>query len=311
MLTNKDAILAEIEGTYGTDPTPAAGTNAMLVTALDVRPMEQTLVDRALKRGYLGGSEQLPGTLYATVSFEVELAGSGAAGTAPAFACLLKACGFAETVTADTKVEYSPVSAAFDSVTIYAYKDAVLHKLTGARGNMEISMPNQGIPRFKFTFWGLYTTPSDASLSGAVYTGFVKPVICNRTNTTPFQLHSYSALTSSLDLNLGNRLVFRDLINYTSGTEKVLITDRNATGSIVTEAKTVATKGWYPIIEAATLDTLAVTHGLTAGNIVKIDCPKVQLIQPQYSEQDGITMLSLGLRVTPNAGNDELKLTFQ
>ena len=42
------------------------------------------------------------------VTFEVEMAGSGTAGTAPAFGPLLKACGNSETIVTDTSVTYAP-----------------------------------------------------------------------------------------------------------------------------------------------------------------------------------------------------------
>lgn len=310
MLTMKDAIAAKIDVTYGTDPTPSGASNAILVSSLDVRPMQQTLVDRSLNRAFLGGSEQLPASIYSEVEFEVELAGSGAAGTAPAYDCLLLACGFSKTVVASTSVTYAPLSASFPSCTIYAYKDGVLHKLVGCRGTFQLSMPNQGIPRLKFTFWGRYATPTDASISSPSYSGFVKPVIVNRTNTTPFSLHSYAAKTASLEITLGNKLAFRDLINYTSSSENVLITDRQMTGSIVLENVTMATKNFFSSIETATTGALSVQHGQSAGNICTISAPVVQCLSPSYSDSDGVAMLNMALRLNPSSGNDEISIAF-
>ena len=39
-LTRKKFLIAKIESTYGTDPTPVAGTNAIQVTNLEVTPIE-------------------------------------------------------------------------------------------------------------------------------------------------------------------------------------------------------------------------------------------------------------------------------
>ena len=101
------AVLAKIESVYGTDPVPTGGANAMLVSNQSKPKLVNNLVDRALLRSYFGGSEQLVGTRYLEIAFDVELAGSGTAGTAPAWAPLLRASAFAETLIASTRADCS------------------------------------------------------------------------------------------------------------------------------------------------------------------------------------------------------------
>ena len=79
LLSRKRLILAKIETTYGTDSAPA-GTDAVLVRALDVTPLEADVVSRDLIRPYYGNSDQLLANTRVRCSFEVELAGSGTAG---------------------------------------------------------------------------------------------------------------------------------------------------------------------------------------------------------------------------------------
>lgn len=307
--TRRDAITAKIETTYGVDAAPTGAANAMLVRGLTVSPMNMATVDRALIRPYFGRSEQLPGAINAALEFEVELAGSGAAGTAPAWGPLLRACGFAETLTASTRADYLPRSTGFESATIYCYRDAVLHKLTGARGTVSVSLPNQGIPVLKFKFTGKFVAVSDATLTGASFAGWQKPALVNGTNTTPFTLHGFTPVAASLDIDVANSIVYRDLIG---GAQEVLITDRAPQGSATIEATTVAAKNWWSSIQAASTGSLAVQHGQSAGNIVEISAPAVQLVSPSYSEQDNVTMLQLGLQLVPgSAGNDELKITVR
>jgi hypothetical protein len=98
-LTRKRLLLAKIETTYGTDPTPAA-TDAVLVSALEVQPLQLELKDRELILGYLGNTEMVVGQRLVSVSFDVEIAGSGTAGTAPKWSALMQACGFSETIVA-------------------------------------------------------------------------------------------------------------------------------------------------------------------------------------------------------------------
>lgn len=98
LLTRKQLILVKAESTYGTDSSPA-GTDALLVRSIDVTPLEAEVVSRDLIRPYLGNSDQLLANTRVMMSFQVELAGSGTAATAPRFSSLLKACGMAETTT--------------------------------------------------------------------------------------------------------------------------------------------------------------------------------------------------------------------
>ncbi|MES2207297.1 MAG: hypothetical protein V4525_10970 [Pseudomonadota bacterium] len=100
-LTRKRLILAKIESSYNTDPTPA-GVNAILVRAdnLTPTPLESDYVPRNVLRAYLGGSDQLPAAVYSKIEFEVELAGAGTAGNAAPYGVLLRMCGFAETLNA-------------------------------------------------------------------------------------------------------------------------------------------------------------------------------------------------------------------
>lgn len=100
LLARKRVILAKIETTYGVDPTPTGAANAILLRNLSITPQEADLTDRDLVRPFIGRSEQLPAALRVMAEFEVEIAGAGTAGQAPGYGALLRACGFAETLTA-------------------------------------------------------------------------------------------------------------------------------------------------------------------------------------------------------------------
>lgn len=309
LLYRNAAILAKIEATYGVDATPTGANNAILVSELQMKPMEMQTVDRALIRPFLGNSEQLPTQIYNGCEFSVELAGSGTAGTAPAIGPLLRACGFAETVTADTSVSYSPVSTGFESLTFYMNLDGVLHKGLGARGTVSFSLKNNERPMARFVFTGLFVPIVDAALPTVSFAAWRKPLPCNRTNTPTFTLHSYAALLDDLQLDMAVQVEYRGLIG---GSEFVRITDRKPKGSVLMEAVKVADKNWWTAIQAATDAPLELVHGLTAGNIVEFDAPGVQIHTPTYQDQQGIVMLSAQLTVNPGpTGNDELILTFR
>lgn len=100
LLNRRRVILAKIESVYGTDPVPDGANNSILVKNLSITPQEATLVSRDLIRPFFGNFNQLPAAVYAKVSFDVEIAGAGTAGTAPKYGPLLRACAFSETLLA-------------------------------------------------------------------------------------------------------------------------------------------------------------------------------------------------------------------
>lgn len=306
LLSNRRLILAKTEVTYGLDPTPTGAANAILVRALDVTPLDADYADRALVRPFLGRSEQLPTGVRVRASFEVEIAASGTAGTAPAWGPLMLACGFSQTIVASTSVTYNPVSTAFSSATIYYQVDGVQHKLTGARGSVNFTLNKKEIPAAKFEFTGIYNAPTDTALATPVFTAFRTPLPVTNTNTPTFTLHGVSPIMSQFSVDVANQIVHRDLVG---GAQSVLITDRQPSGSVMIEANTIATKDWFTISNNATLGALNLVHGTTAGQKVALTSSTVQMTNPRYSDEDGVQMLQMDMQFVPSStGNDELAI---
>lgn len=308
-LTRRRTILAKIETTYGTDPTPTGAANAILVRNLNVTPQASEIVSRDNYRPYLGNFEQLQASTHVTLDFEVEMAGSGTAGTAPAYGSLLKACGLSETVAAGVSVTYAPVSSSFSSVTIYFNNDGTLHKITGARGTVEININARQIPVYKFSFTGIYNAPTAASLPTVTYTAFQTPLVANNTNTTGFSFLSYSGVLESLNLNVGNTVNYRTLI----GSEYVQIADRKTSGSVSIESPDVGTKDFFAAgLADGTLGSLDVTHGTAGGNKVQITSSKIDIANPSYTDNNGIVMLNVPFVAVPStSGNDEFSIVVK
>ena len=307
LLSRKRLILAKAEATYGTDSTPA-GSDAVLVRNLDITPVQADVVSRDLVRPFMGNSDQLLANTRVECTFEVELAGSGTAGTAPRFGALLKACGLSETVVASTSVTYAPVSSSFSSVTIYYNVDGVLHKVTGARGNVEMTCQIAQIPVLKFTMTGIYNSPTDTAQPSVTYTNQATPLIFKNGNTSAFQFFSYSGAFSQVSLNLANSIVYRELVG---GTKEAVFTDRKPSGTVMLEAPTIAAKDFFSLAAGTSTGNLTFLHGTTAGNRVTFTASQVDIAQPAYADDNGVQMLSVPYVALPTtAGNDELALAF-
>jgi len=307
-LMRRRAILAKIETTYGTDAAPTGAANAILVRSVNLTPLAGDDIERQLIRPYFGNSPMIAGEKHAELEIEVELAGAGAAGTAPKYGPLLRACGFAETVSAGVDVVYNPISGGEESITLYVHRDGILHKVTGARGTVSFGLDVNSIPVMRFRFLGLLGTISDAALPTVDVSGFVTPLPVNSANTSGFSLHSYAGSFSSLSLDMAISPTKHMVVGPATS---INITDRKPTGSVVIEEPSIAAKDFYSIARDASLGALALTHGLTAGNIIQIDAPSVGIGSPTEQDLNGVQMISLPLTINPVAGNDEFVLTVK
>jgi hypothetical protein len=306
--TRNVLLLAKVETIYGTDPTPTAALNAMHAKVTSYQPTMTEFKERENVRNFFGSGGQVQASNHSEMDIEVELAGSGTAGTAPAYAALLKACGLKETVSAGLSVIYSPDTDAPVTVTFYYNLDGIRHTMTGARGNMTLDMTARGIPMLKFHFTGLYTAVADQPMpTGADYDAFLAPLAVNKVNTPSWSIHGTSGAMQSFTADLGNNVVYRNLI----GSESVVLTDRKITGQASFEMTAVAVKAWHEAVRLGTLDDFTLVHGSVAGQIIQIDGPKVQLTNPQYADSDGIQMLNVALDFQPDAGDDEFTLTLK
>ena len=302
----RQTILAKIETTYGTDASPVAA-NAILASNVSFNPMEGQDVDRALERGYMGHKGTIAAGLHATLSFNVELQGSGTAGTAPAWGPLLRACGVAETIDSGVSVTYNPVTDDHESVTIYFAIDGTRHVLKGARGTCRINVTAQGIPVLQFTFTGLFAQPTDETAVTPVLTGFLKPLIASSANTPAFTIDGDDYVLRSLQLDLACQVEHRPLI----GAETVLIVDRADMIEATIEAVAMATLNPFALAAAGTELEVELVHGTAAGLIATLNAPTAQMQRPAGLEnQQGIVEWPLRLAPQPASGNDQWTLVL-
>ena len=306
LLFRKKLVLAKVESAYGTDPTPDGTNNAILTSNMSITPIQANMLDRNLDRAELGNDVSIHDGVHVACSFDVELAGSGAAGTEPAWGVLLRACGFSETATPSTNVVYAPVSTGFESLTIYYNIDGQLHKLTGCMGTVSFMLNTGELPKMSFSFTGLYSAPSSAALPTADVSAFVQPVAVNDTNTTTASLQGESLVMESFSADIANDVQYRNVV----GDEKILIVDRAPSGSVTFEAPALSTKNWFTTAIGDTTGALSIVHGTSAGNIITMGAPAAQVTEPSYNESQGVATLSANLRFIPSSGDDELTLTL-
>lgn len=300
-------ILAKLEATYGVDAAPTGALNAMLMTDVQLQPMEGEDVSRNLELPYLGGQEEIPTGLRAVLTGSVELVGSGTAGTAPAWGALIRMCAVAEIVTAGTMVEYVPISDGHEAGSIYFHIGPTRHVLLGCRGTATITVNAQGIPVARFTLTGLFTQPTDAARPTPDLTNWQGPQVATKANTPVFTIGGQGFVLRSFEFNLGNDVQPRLLI----GTERIVIVDRTESMTATVEAVALATYNPFQVAEARTRKAVVLQHGSTAGKRVQIAAGQAQQKRPS-GLANAQNALEWPLALTPlptTAGNDQWKIT--
>lgn len=301
----KLACLAKIEDTYGTDAVPTGAANFIQLSDITFTPMAGEEEQRNLLQPHLGHQGVYLTGEYGQLQFSVEMAGSGTAGLAPAWAPLVRASGFKEVITEDTSADYTPVDEATDAVSMYIVPDGVRHIFLGGRGDLSMSFVPKRIPRFTFTMKGLLGEITDQPMPVVTKTMWKKALVVSKANTT-LSLHGWTAIAESLNIAVGNQVTPEHLI----GDESIQITDRVGTGTCVVRATSLATKNWFAIADAETLGGLALQHGSAAGNTIKLSADGIQIGRPQPGQTNNINNYSLPLYVTSLNAN-ELTITAQ
>jgi len=281
LLTRKQAILVKQEAVYGTDVVPTGAANYHQVTNLSVTPLQAQTVERNLIRPYLGNYETLLYSKSVQVTFDIEISGSGSAAQEVKYGDLLRACGFATASAGNpvTSYTFTPISASFTSVTIYAYVDGAIHRITGARGTVDLNFTVGQIPMFSFTMTGKYNTPTDEALPAVTSSAQAVPLVVNNANTPVFDFFGQSQNTlkmQSLTLQLGADIQVRDLV----GSNYIQYLDRKTTGTtvfecILPESFNFFTQTVGDITGTYTQTTTTVTvtakgHGLTTNDTVYV-----------------------------------------
>ncbi len=303
--TKKTVVFAKIESVYGTAVALVAA-DAIQTHAAKVMPLEGSTVKHEFDGQTFGNDGDVHVGTHVKVEFDVELQGSGTAGTAPKFGTLLKACQMSETIVATTSVTYAPASSGTDALTMYFQLDGQRHALRGARGTYQLKLDSQGLPYLHFVFTGLWVTPSSVADIAPNFTGWARARPITFANTPTVTLHGLASVYKSFAYDHKNQVEHFD----NPGEEMVEIVDRKPDGQISLLAPAISVKDYFTTARSDTTGALLVVHGLVAGSIVTFNAPVTQLLQPKYGEDKGRAMLEANLSFVRNAGDDEMSLVF-
>lgn len=305
-------VLAKKEATYGVDSAPTAAANGILTRNYSGKPVDTDRIERNLDTRVFGALATVPSNERRTFSYEVEIAGSGAAGTAPAWMELLEGCGMAAPVlTAGQRAvqNFAAVGVNATAITHYDHMADQRRKALGSVGSFTLDFTAGAYPFFGFTWMGLIpaVTPFDKVAPGSVdLTRFQQPVEVNIDNTDVL-LDGYAPALRSWRGDAGVTTAMRNLV----GKRYVRRGNHVFTSTAVIEAPDIQTKNYIQSLRTGALISWSVEHGTVAGNIFKASSPKVQITDITESNEDDTLMWTLALRHTVDGGSADFTITAE
>lgn len=302
----KLAMLLKRETTYGTDATPLVA-DALVAKNVTFTPLQAEEIPRDRIVPYFGSQGTILSGEYGRLEFDLEMAGSGAKGTVPKYGTTFRIAALSETITAGTKVDYAITESLVDSASLYFEHGLVRHVFLGSQANLQFDLTPKKLGNIRVSMMGLLGAISDqASLPAVSEVGWTKPVSVSKTNTQ-VTLHGIAVVVESLQIDLGNTLTPRFLI----GDERVLISDRKTTGTIVVEANPLSDVDWFARARARTQGALSAIHGTVDGNIFEITAAAVEIGLPSVGQTDGVMNYTLPFECVESTTLNSLKLTIR
>jgi len=303
-LWKNKVLLIKKETTAGVDAVPVAATNSMLAfnVALTLDADEKA---RNPDKGYYASPEKSYTNKKFSLSFDVEVAGSGTAGTAPAMGAALIMCGMSETVVAVTSVTYAPVSGSTETATIYLNIDGTLFKATSCKGSINMTPAIDDYNKASITVTGLYLKPVDAALVPGVFTSFQAPVDCTK-ETCALSINSVLVDGRSFSYDQGND----NQLKQSTETRVIANVDRQGSAEVTCWINPQSTFDPYALFEAHTKVPIFWTSGIVAGNITQVNLPAAQLGPPQVGDLDGVAGYTIPLTPHSSTSDNEFNIVF-
>lgn len=318
--TRNAVVLAKLEGTAGTDAAPSNSADAVLLMASGLSCKISTLfADRDVLRGGFGAPDKLPYARRGSIGYSVDLAGSGTAATPPAWSKLLQAAGMAETVSAGSRVEFTPISTGIKTLTHWAYWDGELRKFVYSAANAaKLSFTSGQVPMLETAYTALVTAdPSAASNPTPTLTAWKRPQAVGPANSGKFIMggtYATGAITTgsgtaydwqSCELDLAPSL--QDVALVTA--EAVDIDNRAPSASVTLQLTAAQEVALQALMQAGTATSIGMLHGTAGGNKVGFFCAGAVIIDISDAPQGNKLLTKIDFSLPPIAtAGDELTI---
>lgn len=309
IITRLTPVLAKPEGVYNVDPLPVVGVDGRLVENVSFTDEAARMTPRPAVKPTMGQLPHVYGGKLRTVTFDMELKGSGDGVSAPEIGVFLRACGLSETITANVDVVYNTISTLHESITMYIYTDGLLYIMTGCRGNAVFNLKAGEPGKVSFTFSGHSEKPADVALPAAVTYSAIRP---------PAYLNAAALINgdtpsafSEMTMDLQNAVTLQPDATASDGFGEIQIVDRDVIGGLDPEVQLVAAKdNWAEFRDGTIVGVSSGLWGTAAGNQISIVANQAHYRELGNSDNDGIRHHNIGFGFHESAGDDEIAIGF-
>lgn len=313
MVSTARTLFAKSEVTYAT-PQALAIADFLLVYDLNVSPIEGDALSTAYDRGVGGTTKTYLVNRHRVFSFKMPLCGAGAAGGTTKWQEVLSWCGMTPpAVTAGVKSEqtFTPLTGNFGSATLAGYRGGYRRRGIGARGELVgITLKLNKYPELEVSMRAIL--PDGAAEDAVAIAGnidfapFRDPKEVNPYNTEVL-IDGYEVNMRSYVGKAGNAANFR------SGTKnpEVLLARHGFTFTMVIDVTDPAAKDYLATLVSEAEVPILITHGVGAGEIIKVSHPKAQITALADGEDGEKALYTITGQANIANGGDDVIITVQ
>lgn len=304
----KKLIGIKAEVSYGVEAgTVGAGLAHIKVRDVNIDPFSAEELMLEEDTGELGSDLSTMVGKQVMLSFKFRMSGSGTAGLAPATGPIIVACGHTQALVALTSADYTPDDEALGSVTIYFWRDKVLHKMLGARGSLKAAAAKRQYGYFEASMKALYIGPVATTLPTPTFTLQVKPVPFNKANVNCSVAGVVVGL-HEISHDFGQKM---EMYEH-SEEESIQQEDRKPRFEALIEEPELGTLDIYAMVNNETTGTKSFVLGTVAGNIVEIAATLTQIVGPIKVENvQGISALRIQGPMAKNGAVPDYTISFR
>jgi hypothetical protein len=304
---NAKLILIKREAVEGVDSAPGTAADAFKVLNFVPQFMDADAKVRQIEKAFFGADPVAMANFKRGATFDMEIHGSGDASgvTPPPWMQMIQFCGYGEPVIGAASVAINPITRGIPSASLWLYIDDLLLKAFGARGGVGFTFEDDDYPRLSFNMLGRPPELlADQQIPPAIVpAGYITPEIAS-TEVSSFLYGNYAHPLRRWTMSDNAQLSLKSYINPQ---DRIKYGNRSWSGEIVIKIGDLNVANPFGNIRAGTTLPAKAIHGATAGNIVEINAPALQVTgNVTLSEEDGDTIGTFPVTAIPVNGNDEV-----
>jgi hypothetical protein len=295
-------VAVKIETTSGTDAVPTAAANGIKVVGIPVLSYDflESGERDDVQTGQLGRADRTaPAGRYGMIDLQVEVRGSGVAGTAPEYGPLMRMSGHSETVVASTSVTYTTIDDNMETGTLYLWGDSQLFKLVGCVATLKVNAEAAKRGFKTFSVKGrMVSDPVQTALPAITYSS-VLPALFHSVTATIGSWSSAAAsdplVLRSVEVDEGIAVAERPSAGATDGLIGYLIPDRAVRQTMVIEVPKLTSFDAHAVAKAsgATAPLTTWGFGTVAGNRMQVQTGRWSLKAPKRGSANAISTYTL------------------